>query len=96
MTKQEKVAAWMASLGFVKGQHYFTRKDSEMDISDDEATFFYDVTNAARLDELNAVALDNYRGQTFSDSTNWKGKLQKFIDNNERRLRHLKQEGKTQ
>lgn len=44
---------------------------------------------AARLDERRQVALDNYRGQTFSDSTNWRGKYEKFIENNERRIAQL-------
>ena len=47
-----------------------------------------------RIDERKAVALDNYQGQTFSDSTNWEGKFRKFIDNNERRLRQLSQSEK--
>jgi hypothetical protein len=51
---------------------------------------------AARYSERKRVALDNYQGQTFSDSTNWHGKFEKFIENNERRLRQLTQpkEGK--
>lgn len=44
---------------------------------------------AARLDERKQIALDNYHGHTFSDSTNWKGKFEKFIDNNERRIAQL-------
>lgn len=43
----------------------------------------------ARIDERNSVALDNYRGHTFSATTDWKGKFQKFIDNNEKRLADL-------
>lgn len=47
-------------------------------------------TDAARLAERNMIALDNYRGHTFSDSTDWKAKYQKFIDTNERRIAQLK------
>jgi len=43
----------------------------------------------ARLDERKQVALDNYRGQTFSESTDWKGKFDKFVENNERRIANL-------
>ena len=43
-----------------------------------------------RISERNEVALDNYRGHTFSDSTNWEAKFAKFIDNNEKRLAQLK------
>lgn len=46
---------------------------------------------AARLDERKQVALDNYHGHTFSDATNYKGKFDKFIENNERRIKTLKQ-----
>lgn len=45
--------------------------------------------NKARIDERNEVALDNYRGHTFSDSTNYGAKFAKFIDNNEKRLAQL-------
>lgn len=44
----------------------------------------------ARLDERKRVALDNYQGQTFSDATNYKYKFDKFVDNNERRIKQLK------
>ena len=46
-------------------------------------------TEAARFDERKRVALDNYHGHTFSDSTNWRGKFEKFIQNNERRISQL-------
>jgi hypothetical protein len=52
-------------------------------------TLIHDRELRARLDERNSVALDNYRGHTFSDSTDWKGKYDKFIKNNERRLKAL-------
>lgn len=42
-----------------------------------------------RIRERKQIALDNYHGHTFSDSTNWQGKFQKFIDNNEKRLAAL-------
>lgn len=45
----------------------------------------------ARLDERKQVALDNYRGQTFSEDTNYQGKFEKFVDNNEKRIAHLTQ-----
>lgn len=43
----------------------------------------------ARIHERKQVALDNYIGQTFSGATNWEGKFQKFIDNNDKRLANL-------
>lgn len=43
----------------------------------------------AAIHERNEVALDNYRGHTFSDSTDWRGKFDKFIKNNEKRLKQL-------
>lgn len=43
-----------------------------------------------RIDERNTVALDNYRGHTFSKSTDWEGKYNKFITNNENRIAQLK------
>jgi len=42
-----------------------------------------------RLNERIEVALDNYRGHTFSDSTDYKGKFEKFTENNEKRLAQL-------
>lgn len=44
---------------------------------------------AGRIDERNEVALDNYRGHTFWESTNYKGKFEKFMQNNERRIEAL-------
>lgn len=46
-------------------------------------------TVIARLAERNQVALDNYRGHTFGETTNWEGKFAKFISNNENRLAQL-------
>lgn len=46
---------------------------------------------AGRIDERNQIALDNYRGQTFSESTNWHSKFDKFVSNNEKRLAQLQQ-----
>ena len=46
-------------------------------------------TAEARLNERKQVALDNYHGHTFSEATNYKGKFDKFIENNERRIAHL-------
>lgn len=47
------------------------------------------LTNEAELrgrqDERTQVALDNYWGKTFSDSTNYSLKFDKFIKNNEKR-----------
>lgn len=43
----------------------------------------------ARLKERKTVALDNYHGQTFSDGTNYFGKFEKFMRNNERRITEL-------
>ena len=59
------------------------------------ADFITEQTRLARISERNEIALDNYRGQTFSDSTNWKGKFEKFIENNERRLAQLAPKPKT-
>lgn len=47
---------------------------------------FAQVERAARLSERKEIALDNYQGQTFSDSTNWHGKFDKFVENNEKRI----------
>ena len=44
----------------------------------------------ARISELNKIALDNYRGKTISESTNWQAKFEYFMDSNERRLAWLK------
>lgn len=50
MTALDKeVAEWMDQLGFNKGEFYYTHRETEMDISDDEATFFY---TASRHDQL--------------------------------------------
>lgn len=38
----------------------------------------------ARLGERREVALDNYRGHTFSEDTNWWGAFEKFTENNEK------------
>lgn len=45
----------------------------------------------ARISERKEVALNNYRGKTFSDSTNYKAKFDKFVTNNEKRIAKLKQ-----
>ena len=44
----------------------------------------------ARIAELNKIALDNYRGKTVSELTNWQAKFEYFMDNNERRIAELK------
>lgn len=44
-----------------------------------------------RIDERNEVALDNYRGHTFSDNTNYEAKFAKFIANNEKRIQGLEE-----
>lgn len=44
---------------------------------------------AAILDERREIALDNYHGHTFSDSTDYRGKFAKFIENNERCIAKL-------
>lgn len=69
---------------------YFTR----LDVARDEALrqiedFYRNQILEARIDERNEVALDNYRGHTFSDSTNYEGKFAKFIANNENRLKDM-------
>lgn len=48
-----------------------------------------DLILRGKIEERREVALDSYRGQTFSDSTNYKGKFEKFIRNNERRIAAL-------
>ena len=56
MTKtQDPVAEWMDQLGFSKGKSYYTHRETEMDISDDEATFFYREYLKGRIDELKAA-----------------------------------------
>lgn len=37
------------------------------------------------------MALDNYRGHTFSDNTNYEAKFAKFIANNEKRIQGLEE-----
>ena len=44
----------------------------------------------ARINERNKIALDNYRGKTFSESTNWQAKFGYFVEGNERRIAELK------
>lgn len=51
-------------------------------------------TEAARLNERKQVALDNYRGQTFSEDTNYQGKFEKFVRNNELVIARLTQNTK--
>lgn len=51
-----EVKEFMAQLGFVKGKFYYTHKDTELDISEDEATFFY---HQFRLRELRAKKSEN-------------------------------------
>lgn len=46
-------------------------------------------TAEARITELKELALDHYQGKTFSDSTDYKAKFEKFVRNNERRIREL-------
>jgi hypothetical protein len=52
--------------------------------------YTHDRETEIRLAEREEVALDNYHGHTFSDSTNWQGKFDKFIKNNEKRITALK------
>lgn len=50
------------------------------------------LTEAVTRGKLQAhkeFALDNYHGHTFSDSTDWQAKYDKFIQNNERRIKEL-------
>ena len=56
---------------------------------EEEVTQIETLITEARLDERNELALDNYRGQTFSDSTNYEAKFAKFIDNNNKRISRL-------
>lgn len=49
-----------------------------------------------RLSERKAVAFDNYHGHTFSNSTNYKGKFEKFASNNDKRIEHLDNQIKEQ
>ena len=42
-----------------------------------------------RIKTRKEVALDNYQGQTFSDSTNYKAKFDKLIRNNELVIKRL-------
>ena len=50
----------------------------------------YRIMTEARIAERKEVALDNYQGQTFWDNTNYEGKFNKFIRNNEARITQLK------
>jgi hypothetical protein len=61
----------------------------------DEATqAIQSLINEARANERQEVALDNYKGQTFSSSTNYKGKWDKFVRNNEAVIKQLTEETK--
>lgn len=44
----------------------------------------------ARINERNKIALDNYRGKTVSESTNWQAKFEYFVDSNEKHITELK------
>ena len=44
----------------------------------------------ARINERNKIALDNYRGKTASESTNWQGEFEYFMEGNEERIAELK------
>jgi hypothetical protein len=100
MTKQEKVAAFMLSLGFVKGKYYYTQKDTDMDISEEEATFFYDVVEGVKI-QAEANAKLDYEKHIYNNMVAHQGdSLISFMYNHApepyyfKRLRHLKQEGK--
>lgn len=45
----------------------------------------------ARIDECKELALDHYLGKTFSESTNYQAKFEKFIRDNERRISQLEE-----
>lgn len=61
MTKQEKVSAWLLSIGFKKinaGKGWFKDDgpgEKLLYVSIDEATFFYDVTEKAKSDVVSTI-----------------------------------------
>ena len=72
-------------------------RDSKLDIVDDADAVMQLITAdrkrvalEARINERNKIALDNYRGKTFSESTNWQAKFGYFVEGNERRIAELK------
>lgn len=92
------------SIDPIKAFNLFVKRNCPADVQahfadsdDNEAEFVRRIIRShtaqavlsARLEERKAVALDNYRGQTFSESTNYRGKFDKFIRNNERRIAEL-------
>jgi hypothetical protein len=87
MTKQEKVVAWMASLGFEPekqpAESYAMWSNGILRLSHVQATFFYEVMVKARLNEIEEAYNDFI---AFDES---------HLGYLKARMRHLKQEGKT-
>lgn len=82
----KEVAKWMEGLGFNKGEFYYTHRETEMDISDDEATFFYTANLRSQLDVLNKC----YTQPAFdtpADST--QGKMQDIALNVQQEIARL-------
>ena len=48
----------------------------------------------ARISERNKIALDNYRGKTFSESTNWQAMYEQFMEGNELAIKDMEREMK--
>ncbi len=61
MTKQESVSEWMHSLGYTHHSLGFWDKPGFVQLSDREATFFYNAMQEARLAEQ----------KTYMDRTRW-------------------------
>lgn len=83
----EEIAKELADYWYAERKH--TENGRWQECYDYATTLLELELQKAKLEERNSIALDNYRGHTFSESTDWKGKYQKFIDNNERRLKAL-------
>jgi hypothetical protein len=66
-----------------------TRASMAKVIANSFAKALHEAEVSARIDERKRIALDNYHGHTFSDSTNYKGKFDKFVEGNERRISTL-------
>lgn len=62
MTKQEKVAAWLKSLGYSRppGAEDIWHKEGAPWVSDEQATFFYDVVEESK-NKAKADAYDDAR-----------------------------------
>jgi hypothetical protein len=79
----------------MSGKHRLDIKTADGMLADKPKQALLQMLKEARLNERKEVALDNYRGHTFSENTNYEGRFQKFITNNEKRISQLTQDTNT-